>query len=449
MENFKQVKSFPPAPRLEPSDWVDPAQMSRVLRLSPTITDSPYLHWEQLRHRTPPDGHTVMEWWKALKFKRSMSSTSHPQLRAYGTKVLRITRTAAIEARLANLDRLLGGEITHGGDPIDEATRDRYVSSSLMDEAIHSSLLEGAVSTRQAAKDMLREGRHPITVDERMIVNNYNAIARLREMARKPLTVEMILELHSILTDGTLPDPTAAGRMQEPTEDRVYIWDAKHNCIVHQPPPAKELPARLERLVAFANANDIEGDSYTHPIVRSILLHFQLAFDHPFSDGNGRLARALFYWSMLRRNYWMIEFISITRLLYRNREPYMQAYLFVESDEQDATYFVVQQLDVVERAVNELHRYIERKRAEQQELRHLIRNSIDLNQRQLALLSHAVRHRDAAYTHESHANSHRISVVASRIDLQALVRMGYLTQRRSGRKFVYQPVKNIEARLKR
>ncbi len=443
------MKSFPRAPRLEPSDWADPSQMSRIFQLVATISDMPYLHWEQLRHRPPPAGYTPLECWKALKLKRQMSAAFHPRLRAYGPNLLRISRNASIEARLANLDRQLGGTITHGGAPIDETTRDRYVSSSLMDEAIHSSLLEGAVSTRQAAKDMLREGRGPNNTDEQMIVNNYRAIMRLREMARSPLTAEMVLELHSILTAETLSDPTGAGRMQTPEENRVYIWDSKHNCIVHQPPPAEELPARLERLVAFANADDIEGDNYTHPIVRSILLHFQLAFDHPFFDGNGRLARALFYWSMLRRKYWMIEFISITRLLYRDRDPYMQAYLFVESDEQDATYFVLQQLDVIERAVSELHRYIERKRMEQQEIQHLVRKSADLNPRQLALLGHAIRNRDAVYTHESHANSHRISIVASRIDLQSLVKLGYLLQSRSGRKFIYQPAKNLEARLKR
>jgi Fic family protein len=423
--------------------------MGRIIHLVPKVTDNPYLHWEQLRHRVPPEGHTSMEWWLALKIKRSMSSVGHWRLRGYGETALRTTRLASIEARLANLDRLLGGQITHDGASINVSTRDRYLSSSLMEEAIHSSLLEGAVATREAAKEMLREGRAPGTIDERMIVNNHRAISRLCDMAKSPLTVEMVLELHSILTDGTLRDAKGAGRMQTPDEMRIVVSDNRLNRVVHLPPPAEELPERMRRLVEFANADDIEGENYTHPVVRSILLHFQLAFDHPFVDGNGRLARALFYWSMLRRGYWMAEFISITRLLYRHRNPYMLAYLYVESDEQDATYFVLQQLDTIEQAVKELHAYIERKRTEQIDTRQRVIARSDLNERQLALLHHALRKRDASYSHESHAASHRISIPTSRSDLQELVRLGFLTQERKSKKFVYRPARNIEARLKR
>jgi Fic family protein len=442
------MKSLPPAPRLEPSDWEDPDRALRILQLSTKVADSTYLHWEQLRHRSPPDGHSALELWKALKWKRRMSSAWHPLLLGYGQHVLTVSRNAAIEARLAALDRQLAGEISHAGVAINADSRARFVSSSLMEEAIHSSLFEGAVATREAAKDMLRQGRAPTSIDERMIVNNHRAIERLREMAKSALTVEMIAELHSILTDGTLKDPDAAGRFQTANEERIVVWDQKLNCVVHQPPPAEELPERLARLVAFANADDIEGDAYTHPVVRSILLHFQLAFDHPFVDGNGRLARALFYWSMLRRGYWMVEYISITRILYRNRNPYMLAYLYVESDEQDATYFILQQLDTIESAISDLRDHVERKREQQIELKRQIRTRQDLNDRQLALLYHALQKRDAFYTHESHASSHQISIPTSRSDLQQLVRLKFLTQERRGRAFIYRPARNIELRLK-
>src|SRR5205814_10028127 len=52
-----------------------------------------------------------------------------------------------------------------------------------------------------------------------------------------------------------------------------------------------------------------------HPMVRSMILHFWLAYDHPFVDGNGRTARALFYWSMLRNGYWMFEYITISKII--------------------------------------------------------------------------------------------------------------------------------------
>lgn len=443
------MKSFPPAPRLEPTDWADVGQMARIMRLATEISDTPYLHWEQLRHRAPPAGHTTLEWWKALQIKRRMVSSQHELLDGYGGQHWCTSRHALIEARLAALDRQLGAPIRHDGE-INPETRDRYLSSSLMEEAIYSSLLEGAVATREAAKDLLRSGQAPASVDERMIVNNHRAIERVRELvhAREPLTVARVLELHSLLTDGTLDDPSAAGRIQSPQEQRIVVWDRRLNRIVHQPPPAEQLPERMQRLVAFANAPDIENERYTHPILRSILLHFQLAFDHPFVDGNGRLARALFYWSMLHRGFWLTEYISITRSIYRERSPYLLAYLYAESAPPDATYFVLQQLDTIEQAVGELNAYLKRKSEQQQRMRRLVLDRFPLNLRQSALLQHALRKPNAIYTHESHALSHRITIVTARSDLMRLTEYGLLRSARSGKKFVYRPATDIESRLR-
>ena len=155
----------------------------------------------------------------------------------------------------------------------------------------------------------------PMSRDERMILNNYKAMERIREMRERPLTRDGLLELHHILTDGTLEDPAHAGQIQKPGEPRVQVIDHRINRAVHDPPPADQLPERLERLVEFANGDDICDGQYIHPVLRSILLHFQLAYDHPFHDGNGRTARALFYWSMLRQGYWLTEYLTISAIL--------------------------------------------------------------------------------------------------------------------------------------
>ena len=63
--------------------------------------------------------------------------------------------------------------------------RERYVISSLIEEAITSSQLEGAMTTREVAKDLLRSGRKPRTKDERMILNNYRGMLRVREVRHK------------------------------------------------------------------------------------------------------------------------------------------------------------------------------------------------------------------------------------------------------------------------
>ena len=434
------MKPFPKAPSTRDLQSLPLPRMGEVADRAARMSDPDYLHWEKLRHLAPPEGLSSKEWWLALKIKRWAGRVEFPELKAIDGRPLHVNRHARIEHALARMDRLLGGHVGLPEAARNTATRDQYVASSLMEEAIHSSLFEGAVSTREQAKQLLRTQRPPASRDERMIANNYRAMLRLHELAAAPLTVEAVLEIHRIIVDGTLDDPDQAGRVQRPTDARVLIVDKRLNRVVHEPPPAEELEARLQRLVEFANGEELEGDRFTHPVLRSILLHFQLAYDHPFLDGNGRTARALFYWSMLRRGYWMAEFFSISRLLHRKRQPYELAYQQVESDEQDATYFVLQQLAVLNQAVDELFAYVERKTRAQAELRARLAGRADLNHRQLALLDHALRHPDTEFTHESHANSHRMSLMTARADLLGLVKRGFMSQRKLGKKHVFEAV---------
>ncbi len=441
------MKPIPDAPEASLVFDLAPERLSRALQVVLGQPDDAYLHWDRLRHLKPPADLSHEEWWLALKFSRMSRRMHFPLLTAKNGTGLVVSRHARLDAGFARLDRLLAGQVVLPEAARNESTRDRFIASSLMEEAIHSSLFEGAVSTREDAKDLLRSQREPASRDERMILNNYRAMLRIREMARAPLSLEGILELHRILTEGTLDRPEMAGRLQTPDDPRVDIVDHRLNRIVFSPPPAASLPGRMQRLVDFANGEDIDGHQYVHPVLRSILLHFQLAYDHPFHDGNGRTARALFYWSMLRRGYWLAEFFSISRPIYRQRRPYELAFLQVESDAQDGTYFVLQQLDVLQQAVEELFDYVQRKSQAQNRLRRRLRDQDDLNHRQLALLEHALRNPDFAYSHESHAQSHRVSLMTARTDLLQLVERGWLRKRRSGKRMLYLPVEDLSRRI--
>jgi len=97
------------------------------------------------------------------------------------------------------------------------------------------------------------------------------------------------------------------------------------------------------------------GELFIPPIIRAILLHFTLAYDHPFVDGNGRVARALFYWSALSGGYRLLEFVSISRVLRQAPAKYARSYLFTETDDSDVTYFIVHRLATVIRAIDEFH----------------------------------------------------------------------------------------------
>jgi Fic family protein len=265
-----------------------------------------------------------------------------------------------------------------------------------------------------------------------MILNNFEAMRRVSELRLETLTPELVQELHRIVSRDTLSSKDAEGRLQTPDEERVSIWTPGVDPrILHTPPNAGELPARLKTMCDFANGLNERG--FMHPVIRAIVLHFWLAYDHPFEDGNGRTARTLFYWSMLHDNYWLAEYVPISRVLRRRPAQYARAFLYTETDENDLTYFLLFNLSVIEKAVKELHSYLRAKIAEVREAEQYLKATAHLNRRQMTLLSHAMRHPDHIYTIESHRRSNDVVYQTARSDLLGLVSDGYLTQFRFGR----------------
>jgi len=327
------------------------------------------------------------------------------------------------------------------------SARQRYLVNSLMEEAIRSSQLEGATTSRREAKELLRTGRRPKDRSEQMILNNYRGLQFMREEMGGELTPASVLELHRTLTEGTLSNPEAAGRLQQPGEERVAVYDRGGGRRLHKPPPAEELPERLQRLCDFANEGD-SGDIFIHPVIRAILLHFCLAYDHPFEDGNGRTARILFFWSMRQNGYWMAEYLSISTILRKAPGQYGRAFLETETDDGDTTYFLIHQLRVVEQAIEQMRRYLQRKTREVQEIEALLYGAEGFNRRQLEVITDAVRHPDATYSFSSHAADHRVTHETARADLTNLAKQGLLTQRRLGREYSFDVPPDLPERLR-
>ena len=354
-----------------------------------------------------------------------------------------------VQRAIHDVDRQAAGSVAMPKPLVSEDERDRYLVSSLIEEAITSSQLEGASTTQDVAKEMLRSGRKPRDRSEQMILNNFRGMQMVREFKSEALTPERILEIHRIVTEDTLDDPTAAGRLRKPGEE-IKVVDAQHSTVLHEPPDAASLPKRLQRLCDFANDTAV-AEPFVHPVIRAILLHFMLGYDHPFVDGNGRTARALFYWSMAHSGYWLMEYVSISRLLKEAPGQYARAYLHTETDDNDTTYFLIHQLDIIERAIQALHEYLIRKTQEQASaeslLRHAPRLSNQLNHRQVALLSHALRHVGQGYTVESHRRSHRVTQQTARTDLLQLAELALLEKGKRGRAFVFYAPNNLRARI--
>ena len=395
-----------------------------------------YYHWEDIRRRPPPEGLSSKEWWLGIKFARLQGRRLLPLTDSRGHPFSYVL-TDEVHSLLHRIDQQAAGRIGLPEDVIDPRDRNRYAVSSLMEEAIASSLLEGAATTRRDARRLLRSGKPPTNNAEHMVVNNYRTMQEIRRDPETPLTVGTILDIHRKVAEGTLDRTEDAGRIQQPGEERVAVGGFQDPDPIFAPPSAEDLPQRIDLLVSFANGEPPEH--FVHPVVRAVALHFYLAYLHPFVDGNGRTARALFYRSLLRQGYWLAEYLSISRLLRRAPARYTKAFVCTETDEADFTYFLVHQLEILREAIEELWNYLEAKGAEVRRAEQALRGDRAFNHRQIDLLSRALRRPYETFTIKSHQNTYRITYPTAHGDLMELAGQGLLERRKAGREYRFSP----------
>jgi Fic family protein len=405
-----------------------------------------YIHWDELRHQPLPNGFTHRQWWLAIKMSR------RAVYRLPFADSQRIGFNYSIPDHLFKLlheiDRDASGRIEVSELVTSSQTRDRYLVNSLIEESITSSQLEGAATTHKVAKEMLRRGRKPRNQGEQMIYNNYGAMQFIRSNKDLSLSPDLILQLQAIMTDLTLEDPSAAGRWRR-ADENVRVVDERNHEVLYVPPPASDITARIIELCDFANGSN-EGP-FIHPLIKAIAIHFMIGWIHPFVDGNGRTARALFYWSMANSGYWLIEFTSISRVLKKAPAQYARAYLYTETDDNDLTYFIDHQLDVICEAIKALHKYLAEKTKEIGDTRRLIASSPKLkgklNHRQLAAMEYLMKHAHVIYRIREHQTANEVTYETARTDLLELVDWGLLEKHREGKAFVFQMSQKLRHRL--
>jgi len=406
-----------------------------------------YLHWDEFRHRPMPEGFSAEECWLIAKSIRHATYREVPLTDKDGAPFV-FGMPSQLTELLQQIDRGLGFADGLGTASTASVERNNYVLNTLIEESITSSQLEGAATTRVIAKEMLRANRPPRDLGERMILNNYLTMQRIRELKDQPLSLELLLELHRQITQNTLDKPEAAGRLRR-SDEQIRVGDFSGEVEYHVPPSAEQLTERLPTLCDFANvsADQNSGVGFIHPVLRGIILHFALAYIHPFYDGNGRTARALFYWFMLRADYPLFEIISISHALLRAPIRYARAFLYTETDDNDLTYFILHQAEVIRGAAQALHAYHKRKQRELRAASGYLNKIPGLNHRQQALLAHALRESGTVYQITAHARSHRVTHQTARDDLFSLAERGLLTVSKAGRSYVFLASETLHEKL--
>lgn len=376
-----------------------------------------YEYWDKAKYKKLPEGFTPQMLWTNVKASRLRSKI--PVWNKYG---INLCVTSQMQRLCHEFDMKFGSFWEVEGDS-QSAEKKYYLSSSLMEEAIYSSKMEGASTTRIVAKDMLRKKKSPQNKSQQMIVNNYNTIQYIVEHREQPLTEELLLTIHRLMTEKTLDNPEDAGRFR--TNDKVVVADMVEGDIIYTPPSFQEIPEFVESLCNFFN-ND-NPRTFIHPIIRGIIVHFMLAFMHPFVDGNGRTARALFYWYMLKEGYKLMEYMSISRVIAKSKANYEKAFRYVENDGNDMGYFVAYNLGALEKSFQQLRDYIQRKQREKRAASSFMMAG-NINQRQALILQRLKEEPDTIFTVKDVQERFSVSSMTARKDLSALVLQGYLKE---------------------
>ena len=376
-----------------------------------------YEYWDKAKYKKLPEGFTPQMLWANVKASRLRS-----MIPVWNKYSINLCVTSQMQRLCHEFDMKFGSFWEVEGD-IQSSERKYYLSSSLMEEAIYSSKMEGASTTRIVAKDMLRKKKSPQNKSQQMIVNNYNTIQYIVEHKDEPLTEELLLTIHRLMTEKTLDNSEDAGRFR--TNDKVVVADMVEGGIIYTPPSFQEIPEFVESLCDFFN-ND-NPRTFIHPIIRGIIVHFMLAFMHPFVDGNGRTARALFYWYMLKEGYKLTEYMSISRVIAKSKSKYEKAFRYVENDGNDMGYFVAYNLGALEISFQQLRDYIQRKQREKSAASSFMMAG-NINQRQALVLQRLKEEPETIFTVKDVQEQFSVSSMTARKDLSDLVKQGYMTE---------------------
>ena len=330
------------------------------------------------------------------------------------------------------------GKLLQAGDALARAVRyenadklsPRVQEEGMIDEAFYSSAIEGAYSTRAKARELIQSGKKPKTKDERIIVNNYEALRFVLAHLDSPVNEAVTLEIARILTEGTLEEGTKPGWR----DGAVQVISGRQE-VVYVAPNANQIRPMLEDLFSFLALDDV------HPVVKACAAHIYFVTIHPLFDGNGRTARALAYMILLQAGFDFFRQIPISGLLSQERAKYYKAIRAAQdpANGNDFTYFMEYYAEMLLRSISGINARMN----EKMRLERLRREAAALAaaDRLCAGMEWLYERDVESITTDKWKDKFRVSFETARKDLLWLSEHGCLSARTSGHKKFFDVVK--------
>ena len=260
-----------------------------------------------------------------------------------------------------------------------------------------------------------------------MLYNNYIAMEWIKKNKLKIISNEIINDVHEIVTKNTLAEEDAdfSGKFRN---DRVFVFSSqgekKHEGIKHD-----TIETTMDEAIHVVTSHA----RYINPVIESILLHYFIAYIHPFFDGNGRTARTIFYFSAMKKNLKFIELLSVSAYLKLHGRQYEKSFEKVVNNELDITYFIDFNLDALLKAIG----VVEKKVAYLISIINLM-EKLKLSQNQVGLLQRLALNKFKRVSIEDYSERIKKSREIARQELKQLHALKLLKEQKDGKKFMYQ-----------
>lgn len=401
------------APQVEKAKKTIPLMVKFQMNGTLKKIQDEYLYWDKIKYKAKDC--TPLELWSAVKLDRLLKS----KMINFHSYNFRYVITDYIQKSLHKLDMNIGG-ILGSNIGIAETDKTKFIINSIMEEAISSSQMEGANTTRKKAKEMIRQEKKPKNKSEQMILNNFITMKYIVQHKSEDLTTENLLYIHKLITNNTLDKTKDEGKFRESYD--IHIVNHTNSEVVHTPPLQSNLKKLIDELCIFFNS---DNEEFTHPIIKACIIHFMIGWIHPFTDGNGRTARAIFYWYMLRKGYWLTEYLSISRIIKDTKSQYEKAFLYSEIDDNDLTYFISYHIKTMEKAFVKLKEYISNKQKEVFQSAQFMKIP-EVNDRMAQILKIIHDDADRILNTKEMESRFNVSNYTARKDLKSLVNLGFL-----------------------
>jgi len=400
-----------------------------------------YIYWDKFKFKSASDEElTAEEKWYLIRQIRNLSSSVVP-VKSESGSFFKWMRLLCVDEHLHKIDMFAGGRLFNKSSTLMPTKRNTLLNRGIMEEAIASSQLEGAHTTRKAAKEFLFNKRTPRNESEYMILNNYKTINTIaEEYKNQNLSRDLLFEIHAMLTDNTV-DKSEQHRFRKNSDEIIVQGQiGSEEYITHIPPSEDFVDEQIDKLIDYANDVD---QKFIHPVIKAIVLHFWIGYLHPFTDGNGRLARALFYWYLLKKGYWTFMYLPISTIIRKAPLQYAMAYIYSEQDNLDFTYFYDFHISKIIQAIDEFENYIDTKVNEKKNIDLLLDKKFNLNDRQKQLIHYLISEASPSASVASHSLLHNISRQTATRDFKFLEKKNLIYSKRSGKYIKYFPTEKL------